>query len=126
MAPAMNDQPLHLLNAVGGSYQEAIGCRRMDVTSPVDAALIATVTESSAADVHLAVEAAASAFDSRSRSTPRERQRVLLRLADGLEAEADELAELRGFGTRTHSQPTGYASPRRAATRARNKRRRGR
>jgi betaine-aldehyde dehydrogenase len=90
----MNDQPVHLLNAIGGNYREAVAGRRVDVTSPVDAALIATVPDSSAEDVDLSVDAATSAFESWSRSTPRERQRVLLRLADALEATADKLAEL--------------------------------
>jgi betaine-aldehyde dehydrogenase len=94
MTQVMNDQSLHLLNAVGGTFGEALTGRRTEVTSPVDGTVIASVPDSSAEDVEAAVNAATRAFESWSRTTPRERQRSLLRLADALEAQADDLAEL--------------------------------
>jgi betaine-aldehyde dehydrogenase len=89
----VNDQPLHLLNAIGGSFQEARSGARLDVTSPGDDTLIATIPDSSAEDVDHAVAAARRAFETWSRTTPRERQTALLRLADAIEARIDELSE---------------------------------
>jgi betaine-aldehyde dehydrogenase len=86
--------PLHLLNFIGGSPQEAASGRRSVVTSPGDGREIATVPDSGAEDVGQAVAAAQRAFKTWSQTTPRQRQAALLALADILQAHDDELAEL--------------------------------
>ena len=86
--------PLHLLNFIGGSPQEAASGRRSVVTSPGDGREIATVPDSGAEDVGQAVAAAQRAFKTWSQTTPRQRQAALLALADILQAHDNELAEL--------------------------------
>ena len=86
--------PLHLLNFIGGSPQEAASGRRSVVTSPGDGREIATVPDSGAEDVGQAVVAAQRAFKTWSQTTPRQRQAALLALADILQAHDNELAEL--------------------------------
>ena len=86
--------PLHLLNFIGGSPQEAASGRRSVVTSPGDGREIATVPDSGAEDVGQAVAAAQRAFKTWSQTTPRQRQAALLALADILQAHDAELAEL--------------------------------
>ena len=86
--------PLHLLNFIGGSPQEAASGRRSVVTSPGDGREIATVPDSGAEDVGQAVAAAQRAFRTWSQTTPRQRQAALLALADILQAHDNELAEL--------------------------------
>ena len=85
--------PLHLLNFIGGSPQEAASGRRSVVTSP-GGREIATVPDSGAEDVGQAVAAAQRAFKTWSQTTPRQRQAALLALADILQAHDNELAEL--------------------------------
>ena len=86
--------PLHLLNFIGGSPQEAASGRRSVVTSPGDGREIATVPDSGAEDVGQAVVAAQRAFKTWSQTTPRQRQAALMALADILQAHDNELAEL--------------------------------
>ena len=86
--------PLHLLNFIGGSPQEAASGRRSVVTSPGDGREIATVPDSGAEDVGQAVAAAQRAFKTWLQTTPRQRQAALLALADILQAHDNELAEL--------------------------------
>jgi betaine-aldehyde dehydrogenase len=90
----MRNLPLHLLNFIGGSPQDAASQRRSVVTSPGDGREIATVPDSGADDVDRAVASAQHAFETWSQTTPRQRQAALLALADVLQAHDDELAEL--------------------------------
>jgi betaine-aldehyde dehydrogenase len=90
----MRNLPLHLLNFIDGSPEDAASERRSAVTSPGDGREIATVPDSSADDVDRAVAAAQHAFETWSQTTPRQRQAALLALADVLQAHDDELAEL--------------------------------
>jgi betaine-aldehyde dehydrogenase len=86
--------PIHLLNTIDGQFVDSAEGQRTTVTTPVDGSVLATVPESSVEDVGRAVGAAKRAFGRWSQTTPKERQRLLLRLADALESHADELAEL--------------------------------
>ena len=90
----MRNLPLHLLNFIDGSPEDAASERRSAVTSPGDGREIATVPDSGADDVDRAVAAAQHAFETWSQTTPRQRQAALLALADVLQAHDDELAEL--------------------------------
>lgn len=64
------------------------------VLNPATGEIIASVPEASPEQVHKAVSAAHRAFESWSETTPAERSRMLLRLADAIEARAEEFARL--------------------------------
>ncbi|SEG17601.1 gamma-aminobutyraldehyde dehydrogenase [Marinobacterium lutimaris] len=64
------------------------------VFNPSTGAKICDIPEASAAQVAAAVAAADTAFDSWSQTTPAERSGLLLKLADKIEAMAEEFAEL--------------------------------
>jgi len=64
------------------------------VLNPATGELLVLVPEASPEQVHKAVSAAHRAFDGWSETTPMERSRMLLRLADAIEARAEEFARL--------------------------------
>ncbi|NGM44183.1 gamma-aminobutyraldehyde dehydrogenase [Rhodobacter sp. SGA-6-6] len=64
------------------------------ILNPRTGALIVDIPEASTAQVDRAVAAARKAFDSWSRTTPGERSAALLRIADRIEAEAEDFAAL--------------------------------
>jgi aminobutyraldehyde dehydrogenase len=64
------------------------------VLNPATGDLLASVPEASAEQLHKAVSAAHRAFDGWRDTTPMERSRLLLRLADAIEARAEEFARL--------------------------------
>jgi aminobutyraldehyde dehydrogenase len=64
------------------------------VLNPATGELLVALPEASADQVHKAVSAAHRAFDSWSETTPMERSRLLLRLADAIESRAEEFARL--------------------------------
>lgn len=64
------------------------------VLNPSTGEVLVAVPEASTEQVHKAVSAAHRAFDAWSETTPMERSRLLLRLADAIEARAEEFARL--------------------------------
>ena len=64
------------------------------VLNPATGALLAAVPEASPDQLHKAVSAAHRAFDGWSETTPMERARMLLRLADAIEARGEAFARL--------------------------------
>ena len=64
------------------------------VLNPATGELLVALPEASVDQVHKAVSAAHRAFDSWSETTPMERSRLLLKLADAIEARAEEFARL--------------------------------
>ena len=64
------------------------------VLNPATGALLVEVPEASAEQVHKAVSAAHRAFDGWRDTTPMERSRMLLKLADAIEAQAETFARL--------------------------------
>jgi len=64
------------------------------VLNPSTGALLATVPEASPDQLHKAVSAAHRAFESWSETTPMERSRLLLKLADAIEARGEQFARL--------------------------------
>ena len=82
-----------LQNYVDGVFVEAHGTGRIDVVDPTTGTTVAVSPVSDATDVDRAFAAARAAFRSWKRTTPSERQLLLLRLADALEAHSDELVE---------------------------------
>jgi aminobutyraldehyde dehydrogenase len=65
-----------------------------NVLNPATGELLVALPEASGEQVHKAVSAAHRAFDSWSETTPMERARLLLQLADAIEARAEEFARL--------------------------------
>jgi len=65
-----------------------------DILDPATGKSIVEVAEASEEQVNAAVEAAAAAFDGWSQTAPKDRATLLLKLADRIEAEADDFAEL--------------------------------
>jgi phenylacetaldehyde dehydrogenase len=83
-------------NFIGGQWQPALGGTTLAVLDPATGESVCEVADSDAADVNAAVTAARAAFDSPAwqRMKPAERERLLHRLADLMEANIDTLAEL--------------------------------
>ena len=65
-----------------------------DVVNPATGEAIATAPLSQAAEVDAAVAAAKRAFEKWSVTTPQDRSLAMLRIADSIEARADEFAQL--------------------------------
>jgi betaine-aldehyde dehydrogenase/aminobutyraldehyde dehydrogenase len=91
---------------VGGKWVEAAEGGTMEVLNPSTGETIAEVPAGTAADVDRAVEAAKKALPEWLDSTPAERAELLLKLADILDANADELAAIE---SRNVGKPLGYA-----------------
>ena len=79
---------------IDGRWQDAVGGRRSGVIDPSTGAVVATVAEADADDVDAAVAAARAAFESWAARSPRERSRILHRIADLIRENAEELAQL--------------------------------
>jgi 4-guanidinobutyraldehyde dehydrogenase/NAD-dependent aldehyde dehydrogenase len=79
---------------IDGKFVDAQSGATFDNINPADGKLFAKVAATSAADVDAAVKSARRAFDAGkwSRAAPAERKRVLLRLAELIEANTEELA----------------------------------
>lgn len=84
---------------IGGEWVDAVAGTTIDVHNPHDGTLLAQVAEAREADVDRAVDAAAAAFPAWARLAAAERGRLLLKLADAIEATADELATLESTDT---------------------------
>jgi (Z)-2-((N-methylformamido)methylene)-5-hydroxybutyrolactone dehydrogenase len=80
---------------VDGGFQGSAGSTALPVINPATREPWATIVDATADDVDRAVTAARRAFEGPwSQVSPATRGRMLLRLADAVEARADELAEL--------------------------------
>jgi betaine-aldehyde dehydrogenase len=92
--------PRELRNFVNGEYVDAKSKETIDIINPADGKVYATSPVSSNEDVADAYKAADAAFDIWAGMTPGERQLALFRIADALEARAEEMAD-------TESENTG-------------------
>lgn len=96
-----------------GGIGHVIGGERVDATrrflthSPTDRSVIAEVAEGTAADVDRAAGAAKKAFKAWAGWSPDRRRAVLHRIADGIEANAEEIAVLESWDT---GQPYRFMS----------------
>ena len=86
---------------INGEWTDSQGGARMSIENPATGLQIAEVIDASRADVERAVQAARTAFyDGRwSRKTPAERSKAIWKLADLLEARAEEFARLESENT---------------------------
>lgn len=85
---------IELQNLVGGRWVPPRDGRTSEVVDPSTGEAYATAPVSGAADVDAALQAAAQAFPGWRDTTPAERQLALLRIADAIEARADELVDV--------------------------------
>ena len=88
-----------LKNFVGGGYVEAKSGRTADIVDPVTGQPYATAPVSGPEDVDHALHVAATAFESWRETTPAQRQLALLKIADAIEARADEVVRVESANT---------------------------
>ncbi|NEK58472.1 gamma-aminobutyraldehyde dehydrogenase [Geodermatophilus sabuli] len=92
-------EELELRNVVGGEHVDTADGHRTDLVDPSTGEVFASAPVSGAEDVDRAYRAAATAFEGWRDTTPSERQRALLRLADLVEEHAEELVALESRNT---------------------------
>jgi 5-carboxymethyl-2-hydroxymuconic-semialdehyde dehydrogenase len=91
-----------VLNHINGQAVRAISGKTFEIISPVDLAHLADVARGDAADIDAAARAAHAAFAGWAAVSGAERRKILHRIADGIEARAEEIAF-------TESMDTGQA-----------------
>jgi 1-pyrroline dehydrogenase len=80
---------------IGGEWTDGAGGEVQEIVNPATGKVIAHVPKGTAEDVDRAVEAARKAFDDGwSDATPRMRSEAMLKLADAIEANGDELSRI--------------------------------
>ncbi len=90
---------LQLQNFVGGEYVDSRSSARSPLVDPSTGETYGDAPVSASADIDLAYASAAKAFDGWRSTTPSQRQEALLRIADAVEARADELVEAESRNT---------------------------
>jgi acyl-CoA reductase-like NAD-dependent aldehyde dehydrogenase len=94
---------------IDGKWTDSACGREISVESPGNRQIIATVPRGGAEDIDRAVQAASNAFAGWSRIIPRERGRLLQKIADAVEARVEELARIiaqeTGNAIRTQARP---------------------
>jgi 5-carboxymethyl-2-hydroxymuconic-semialdehyde dehydrogenase len=93
--------PSRIQHYIDGKFVDSVDGATFDVLDPVSNETYATAAAGQKADIDLAVAAAKRAFDEGPwpRLLPRERSRILHRIADAVEAQDQRLAELETFDT---------------------------
>jgi 1-pyrroline dehydrogenase len=79
---------------IGGEFVESSSGETMEVLNPATAEVIAEVPQGTAEDVDRAVDAAKKAWEEWQSKTPKDRMELLLKLADVIDENAEELARL--------------------------------
>ncbi|ATZ24172.1 gamma-aminobutyraldehyde dehydrogenase [Streptomyces lavendulae] len=103
----MTTELRRLRNYIGGEFKDAADGRTTDVVNPATGEVYATAPLSGQADVDAAMAAAAAAFPGWRDTTPSERQKALLKIADAFEARADELVAAESENT---GKPVGLTA----------------
>ncbi|WP_433892993.1 gamma-aminobutyraldehyde dehydrogenase [Streptomyces sp. CA-111067] len=88
-----------LRNYIDGEFRAAADGRTTEVVNPVTGEPYATAPLSGQADVDAAMAAARAAFPGWRDATPSDRQKALLKIADAVEARADELIAVESENT---------------------------
>jgi betaine-aldehyde dehydrogenase len=99
LAAAGLRQPLRTQLFIAGEFTDALSGETLATLNPHDNSEIAQVALAGREDVDRAVAAAQKAFPAWSRLAAAERGRILLKVADLIEANADELARLESLDT---------------------------
>ena len=79
---------------IGGEWVQGSGSEGQAIVNPATGEIIAEVPKGTEADVDRAVKAARKAYTEWFETTPRERSEMLLKLADAILGDADELANI--------------------------------
>ncbi|MFF2044779.1 gamma-aminobutyraldehyde dehydrogenase [Kitasatospora sp. NPDC058170] len=82
-----------LRNYINGEFVDAADGRTLDIVDPTTGEVYATSPLSGASDVDAAMASAAAAFPAWRDATPSTRQKLLLKIADAVEARADEIVD---------------------------------
>ena len=88
-----------LRNFIGGQWTQPAGDTAAELINPSTGEAFATAPVSGQADVDAAFTAAAQAFETWRDTTPAERSLALLRIADAIEAKADDLVSAESENT---------------------------
>jgi betaine-aldehyde dehydrogenase len=91
---------------IGGEWVDSASGETLAVENPANGDTIANVQASGTEDVDRAAKAAAKAFETWQNTTPQDRSLLLLKLADAIEARADEMGRLE---SRNAGKPLGAA-----------------
>ena len=105
----------HARMLIDGSWVDSRSGATLTIENPAKRRPIALIPRGDAADVTGAVEAASRAFPAWSKVAPRDRGRLLLRIADKMEAQAEELARLIALETGNASRTQARGEARLAA-----------
>ncbi len=81
-----------VMNHIGGENVPAVSGETFEIISPVDLSTLAQVAKSDAADIDRAAKAAKEAFKSWSKTPGAERRKILIKVAEAIEARAEEIA----------------------------------
>jgi betaine-aldehyde dehydrogenase len=92
-------------NVIDGKLVDAVSGETYDVVDPASGEVYATAPLSGPEDVDRAFRAAERAFEGWGQTTPAERQRALLRIADALESRAREFVDVESRDT---GKPLGF------------------
>ncbi|MCY4371611.1 MAG: aldehyde dehydrogenase [bacterium] len=95
-----------LRHFIGGEFTDPSSGETFESISPIDNKPIATVARGGPDDIDRAAQAARAAFPAWASMDPAERRKVLYRVAEGIEARLDELAE---WEVRDMGKPIGAA-----------------
>jgi 1-pyrroline dehydrogenase len=85
---------MQLKQFIGGEWVESSSGETMEVLNPATGEAIAEVPRSTADDVERAVDAAKKAWEEWQFKTPKDRMELLLKLADAIDENAEELSRL--------------------------------
>ncbi|MDE2409562.1 MAG: aldehyde dehydrogenase family protein, partial [Actinomycetales bacterium] len=88
-----------LTNFINGEFVESASGQTSDVINPATGQVYAQAVVSNDADVDRAYQAASKAFEEWGNATPAERQLALFRIADAMEARAEEFADVESENT---------------------------
>ena len=97
--PVQASRALQTRLLIGGKWVDGVQGTTIPVHNPFDGSRICDIAEATAADVDLAVAAAAAAAPAWAGLAAHERGRLLLKLADRIEAETPALARLEAMDT---------------------------
>lgn len=95
----MSQRVKRVLNFIGGEFVQPLSTRWLDNIEPATGKSYSQVADSDGQDVQRAVDAACNAFASWSRTSAAERSRILLRIADLIERDIDQLARAESIDT---------------------------
>jgi acyl-CoA reductase-like NAD-dependent aldehyde dehydrogenase len=102
------------LMLIGGAWVESKNAEFLPVENPASRQTIGEVPRAREGDVNRAVQSAARAFKTWKRVAPRERGKLLSKIAEGMEAQSEAIAFLiateTGNALRTQSRPEAKAS----------------